>query len=78
MSQALLPKRSVGVEKGEIRRCCRVKVLDAVTSKEHLLGQEILHRKTIGIKFNGGIIISSEFTNINKVLNDIGCDKDLI
>lgn len=78
MAQALIPKRSVGCKEGDSRWCCRIKVVRAVTSKEHLFGREILHKKTICIKFNGGIIMSSKFTNRNQVFDDIGCDKDMI
>ncbi|GJT98278.1 hypothetical protein Tco_1093796 [Tanacetum coccineum] len=50
----------------------------AVTSKEDMTSQVILHRKTKGVKFNSTIIVPSELTNINEIFNYIGGYKNIM
>ncbi|GKA73529.1 hypothetical protein Tco_0779831 [Tanacetum coccineum] len=47
----------------------------AVTSKEDMASQEILHGKTKCVKFNGAVIIPSKLTNRNEVFDYIRSDK---
>ena len=50
----------------------------AIAPDDHVLGSEILHRKTIWIKFDRTPIISSELTNRYKVLNDIRRNENIV
>ncbi|GJV69621.1 ribonuclease H-like domain-containing protein [Tanacetum coccineum] len=53
-----------------------IKIARAVTSKEDMTSQEILHRKIKRVKFNSAIIIPSKLTRRNKVFNDVRSDKN--
>ncbi|GJT14615.1 hypothetical protein Tco_0861657 [Tanacetum coccineum] len=55
-----------------------IKIARAVTSKEDVASQEILHRKMKRVKFNSVIIIFSKLTNGNKVFNDVRSDKNIM
>jgi hypothetical protein len=43
----------------------------AIASKNHGLGEKILHSETERVKFNGAKIIDSELTNRNKVFDNM-------
>ncbi|GKA92837.1 hypothetical protein Tco_0814762 [Tanacetum coccineum] len=53
-----------------------IEIARAVTSKEDMTSQEILHRKIKRVKFNSAIIIPSKLTRRNKVFNDVRSDKN--
>ncbi|GJY48231.1 hypothetical protein Tco_0438187 [Tanacetum coccineum] len=50
----------------------------AVTSKEDMTSQEILHRKAKRVEFKSAIIIPSKLTNKNEVFNNIRSDKNIV
>jgi hypothetical protein len=43
----------------------------AIASKNHGPGEKILHRETIGIKFNRDRVISCKLTNRDKIFDDL-------
>jgi hypothetical protein len=49
----------------------------AVTPSEKGPGGKILHRKTKWVKFHGTRVVSSELTDGNKILNDVGGNKNV-
>ncbi|GJU14235.1 hypothetical protein Tco_1142201 [Tanacetum coccineum] len=49
----------------------------AVTSKEDMASQEILHIKTKSVKFDSTIIVSSKLTHRNEIFNYIGVTETL-
>lgn len=50
----------------------------AIVPGDHVLGMKILHRKAKRVKLDRTIVIRSKLTNINKVLNNIGGNKNVI
>ena len=69
----------------EIQRCrCRcwkvqrVERSGAIVPGDHVLILKILHRATKGVKLNEIGIIGSETTNINKILNQVRCKKNIM
>ena len=66
MAQTVMPK--VGGD-GEVGLWCwwgggeGVEVASTIAAKHHAAGQDILHRKTQCIKFNGIIVIPSKLAN---------------
>jgi hypothetical protein len=50
----------------------------AIEPGDHAPGFEILHRKAKRIKFDRTVIVSSELTNRDEVLNNVGCNKNVI
>jgi hypothetical protein len=49
----------------------------AVTPSEKGPGGKILHRKTKQVKFHGTRVVSSELTDEEKILNDVGSNKNV-
>jgi hypothetical protein len=54
------------------RQAKRVEGPGAVTPSEKAPGGNILHRKTKRVKLHGTRVVSSELTDENKFLNDVG------
>ena len=50
----------------------RIELVGAVTSVEHHPRASVLNRKTTFVKFNGNRIFTSETTNRNEILNNMG------
>jgi hypothetical protein len=48
-----------------------VEMAGAIASKNHSPGQNILHRETIGVKFNRDRDISCKLTYRNKIFDDL-------
>lgn len=59
-------------------RAKRVEGARAIAPGDHVLGPEVLHRKTKGVKFNRARLIDGELTNGNKVGNKFGRNKNII
>jgi hypothetical protein len=49
----------------------------AVTPSEKGPGGKILHRKTKWVKLHGTRVVSSELTDGNKILNNVGSNKNV-
>ncbi|GKF53688.1 hypothetical protein Tco_0160598, partial [Tanacetum coccineum] len=74
MTEALVPHGSTCEEessRGSLRLGNWIDITRAVTSKEDITSQEILHRKTKRVKFYSTIIVPSKLTNRNEIFNDI-------
>jgi hypothetical protein len=62
---------------GELwRQLERVEVPGALTSELHLMSWKILDRKTMRVKFNRNIVITSQFANRIEIGNKRGGDQD--
>ena len=72
MSKAIMSEISRDMEAGRRRRCGgvqRVEITVAITAEENLLDAHILNGKTKRVKFDKHIIITSETTNTDEVLD---------
>jgi hypothetical protein len=49
-----------------------------ITPGDHVLGRKILHRKAKRVKLHRTSIVSSKVMNRYEILNNIGCDKNII
>jgi hypothetical protein len=43
-----------------------------IAANDHVLGAKVLNRETKRVKFNGTMVISSETTNRNQILDKVG------
>lgn len=48
-----------------------IEVARAITSEHHLARWNCLNRETVRIKFNGHIVVTSEFAHRNQVLDEM-------
>jgi hypothetical protein len=63
------------------RRCRsqeRVEIAAALTSEHLLPGRKILYGKTRRVKFNRHIVITSQSTNRDEILDKRGRNKDIV
>ena len=58
-----------GVE-GDTGGGVRVEIARTIAPENYRLGMKILHRETSRVKFNRDTIITSEFSNRDKIFND--------
>jgi hypothetical protein len=54
-----------------------VERLGAVTPSEKGPGGKILHRETKRVKLHGTRVVSSELTDVKKILNNVGSNKNV-
>jgi hypothetical protein len=59
------------------RQTKRVERPGAVTPSEKGPGGKIIHRQTKRVKLHRTRVVSNELSNGKKILNDVGCDKDV-
>jgi hypothetical protein len=81
MSKVLVPEVSRGRAGEECRRRRwrqRVQLALAVTSENLHAGGKVLNRETKRVKFNGYIIVSSERSNGNQVLNERRRNQNIV
>jgi hypothetical protein len=62
----------------ELGRADEVEVPEAIAPNDHVPGVEILHIKTIFVKFDRNIIITSKTMNNNKIFNDLRANENII
>ena len=56
----------------------RIKVTTAIAPDDHVPGLKILHRKAKRVKFDRTMIVNSEATNRNQVLNERRSDNNIV
>jgi len=77
--ETLMPKRgSAGRKEGGCRKLQRIERSGAVTSDDLVPSGKILHRATKGVKFHSAVIVNSELTNGNKILNKVRRNQNFI
>jgi hypothetical protein len=59
------------------RQAKRVERPRAVTPSEKGPGGKILHRKTKRVKLHGTRVVSSKLTDVKKILNNVGSNKNV-
>jgi hypothetical protein len=55
----------------------RIKLSHTIASKKLTPGKKVLHRKTKRVKIDRAIIISSELTDGEKILNNARCNENI-
>jgi hypothetical protein len=51
-----------------------VEIIGTIASNNLVLGAEVLHRETKGIKLDRNKIISGEFVNRKKIFDEVRCN----
>jgi hypothetical protein len=86
MTEALMPQLGCsGGDKGSIWRPTSrggarkgVEFSITIAMKNHVMGLQVLHRETKGVKLNGTTIIASKFTNGKQIANKSRNKKDVV
>lgn len=55
----------------------QIEIAHSIKSGEDLFSPKILHRETKFVKFNGTLVITSKFTNKNKIFNNLWCNNNV-
>ena len=58
--------------------CDRIEKARAITVDERTINLVIKNSKTVRIKINRAIVVSSKSANIYEVFNNIECNKDIL
>lgn len=78
MTEPFMPNgRRCGDEGMTIRASDMIKRPEAITTNERTMSLIIKNCKTIKIKINRAIVMSSKLANIYNIFNEIRCDKSI-
>lgn len=65
-----------------VHRCCSrlegVEITSTIAVKNHVLGSEVLDRKTKGVKFDRTRVVTSEFVNGKKIVNERRNNENIV